>query len=156
MRNQSTKLELQKRIRIIQDYILRDFDTPDIITECIKLWGITDRQAYRYLWAANRFFGEKSKITLQRKTEFYLARKRKLIRDMDPEEKKSAAGVAAIDRVLNSMAKLEGVSVHTVKVIGDPAHPIRTVAENTYTSNVDYSKLPTEFLEALLMNRKAS
>lgn len=151
------KIELQKRIRSVQEWILNDYVTADIIANCVSTWSVTERQAYRYLWAANRFFAEKDKLSVERKKAFYLARKKKLLRDMNPAEKKTAAGVVAINKVLDSMAKLDGVSVDTLKVVGDPAQPLRSVSDVTYTSSsIDYSNLPTELLKTLLRNRKAS
>lgn len=135
---------------------MNDNTTQDIITQAVSNWGVSSRQAYRYLWAANRFFEEKDKLKLEYKKAYYIARKKKLLRDMDPKEKKTAAGVAAVNRVLDSMAKLEGVSVDTLKVIGDPNNPLHTVNETYSTESVDYSKLPTEFLEFMLKSRKAS
>jgi|GEM_PF-1776484 len=152
----TSKIELQKRIRIVQEWILQDYVTTDIITECVKKWDITDRQAYRYLWAANRFFEERDKLTAERKKAYYIARKKKLLRDMNPEEKKTAAGVAAVNRVLDSMAKLDGLTPETLKVVGDPERPIKTITEAKITStHIDYSKLPTEFLEFFVRSRRA-
>ena len=149
------KLELSRRIRIIQDWILQDHVTTDIIHQSLLQWpGISERQAYRYLWAAKQFFIEKESENLDRKRAYYLARKRKLLRDMNPDEKKTAAGVAAANRVLDSMAKLEGVSTDTFKLIGDPDKPIVSETKVAYSSeSIDYTKLPTEFLEQLVRSR---
>lgn len=153
----TSKVELQKRIRSVQEWILSDFITADIVINCINSWNVTERQAYRYLWAANRFFAEKDKLSLERKKAYYLARKKKLLRDMNADEKKTAAGVVAINKVLDSMAKLDGITIDTLKVIGDAAQPLRSVSEVAYSSAfVDYSKLSTDFLKILLANRKAS
>jgi hypothetical protein len=151
----SDRLELQTRIRAVQEWILQDYLTCDIIANCVKTWGITERQAYRYLWAANRFFAEKDKLSLEQKRAYYLAKKKKLLRDMKPEEKKSAAGVVAVNRVLDSMAKLEGVTVDTLKLIGDPNQPVKTQTTVEFSSPIDYSKLSTEFLDMIIANRKA-
>lgn len=151
----SDKLELQKRIRHVQEWILMDYVTGDIITQCVAKWNVSDRQAYRYLWAANRFFEERDKLSLEKKRSYYLARKKKLLRDMNPEEKKTSPGVIAVNRVLDSMAKLEGVTVNTLKLIGDPDKPIKTESSVAFTSPIDYSKLSTEFLDMIIANRKA-
>lgn len=151
----SDKLELAKRIRAVQEWILQDYITSDIIANCTSQWSVTERQAYRYLWAANRFFAEKDKLSLEQKRAYYLAKKKKLMRDMKPEEKKTPAGVVAINRVLDSMAKLEGVTVNTLRLIGDPDNPIKTESKVAFTSPVDYSKLPIEFLDMILANRRA-
>lgn len=152
----STKQELQKRINYIQELLLQDFETRNIIALAKKKWKVTQRQAYRYLWAANLFFVEKSKQTLERKVAFYLARKRKLLRDMDSTEMKSPTGVVAVNKVLDSMAKLEGVSIETLKLIGDPKQPVATVSQVGYTSTIDYSQIPTPLLKQLLQMMDAN
>lgn len=142
----SDKLELQKRIRVVQDYILQDHLTIDIINQCIHQWGVTERQAYRYLWAAKLFFIEKEKETVEKKRAVYLARKKKLLRDMDPQEKKTAAGVTAVNRVLDSMAKMEGITTDTLKLVGDPDNPIHSVSKENV---IDYSSLSEKELLTL-------
>src|SRR6185295_15576171 len=106
----STKLELQKRISYVQDLLLKDYETRSVIANVRRKWKVTERQAYRYLWAANIFFQEKSKQNLERKVAFYLARKRKILRSMSEEEKKTSAGSLVVSKILDSMARLEGVS----------------------------------------------
>ena len=155
-RRKTSKLKLARRIRIVQDWIMQDHLTPDIISQAIAQWSISERQAYRYLWAANKFFREKQRQNLEEKIAYYLARKKKLLRDMNSDEKKTAAGVRAIDGVLNSMAKLEGVSLETLKLVGDPSQPVRTISEVVSAQSVDYTKLPTEFLEMLVNSRKTA
>lgn len=146
----STKLELQKRISYIQDLLLKDFETRDIIASAKKKWKVTERQAYRYLWAANIFFVEKSKQTLERKVAFYLARKRKLLRDLPESEVQTSTGTLVVSKILDSMAKLEGVSIETLKLIGDPKQPVSTISQVGYTSTIDYTKFPTPLLKQLL------
>jgi hypothetical protein len=155
MRPTANKIELEKRIRQVQEWILMDNAVHDILTQCIQSWNVSKRQAERYVWAARQFFIEKTQESFEKKRAYYLARKRKLIRDMDPKEKKTAAGVAAVNRVLDSMQKLEGVSTDTLKLIGDPEKPLITETKVAYSSEfIDYSTLPTEFLKFLLASRR--
>lgn len=149
--NRANKAETQRRIRIIQEWILQDYVTSDIIQQACQTWNITARQAYRYLYYANRFFQEKDQLSLQAKVSYYVARKKKLLREMDPAERRTAAGVAAANKVLDSMAKMQGVTMETIKLIGDPKQPVHTETKTNYTSqNIDYANLPTDFLEAIL------
>lgn len=153
-KRKTDKITLAKRISVVQDWILQDLSTTDIILKSITKWKITDRQAYRYLWAANRFFQEKDKLSVERKKAYYMARKKKLLRDMSEAEKKTAAGVVAQNRVLDSMLKLEGIAPDTLKVIGDPDKPVVTVSSVVTPTNIDYTKLPTELLEFIVKNRR--
>jgi len=147
------KAELQRRIRAVQDLLLQDHMTADIINHCIKTYDVSDRQAYRYLWAANKFFEDVSKVDTKRRIAYYLQRKKRLLREMDPKEKRTPAGVQAANKVLDSMAKLEGVRIDTVKLIGDPLQPITTSSAVSVTSTIDYTKLPDEFLLTLWSQR---
>lgn len=147
------KVELEKRIRSVQEWILQDTASNDIITQCVRIWGVSKRQAQRYIWAANLFFQEKTQLSVDRKVAVYVARKKKLLRDMDPVLRKTPAGVMAANKVIDSMAKLEGISMKTVKHIGDPDKPVHTVTQSPLASNIDYSKLPTEFLLMLWDSR---
>lgn len=145
-KRQADKLELAKRIRVVQEWILQDHTTIDIINQSQSKWNITERHAYRYLWAAKQFFIEKETVNLERKKAYYISRKKKLLRDMNPAEKTTAAGVAAINRVLDSMAKMEGVTTDIVKLIGDKDNPIHTVVVD---NGIDYASLTEEELLTL-------
>lgn len=150
----SDQLEMIRRIRIVADWVLQDHLSADIISYCVSKWGVSERQGYRYLEAALDELKEKSERSLEQKKAYYISRKRKLIRDMDPGEKKTAAGVAAIDKVLNGMAKLEGIQFNTLKLVGDPDQPITTeLRANIAHHHIDYTKLPTEFLRQLIASR---
>lgn len=116
MIERASKITTLERIRYVQELILNDIGSQDIIRSIVAKWSISDRQAYRYLDSAHKEFEEKSKLSIERKKAFYKARKLKLIRSMDPEEKKTAAGVAAINKVLDSMAKLDGINIDKLEV----------------------------------------
>lgn len=156
MKKGSTRIETLERIRYVQECLLNDYESGVILKSVTDKWGVTERQGYRYLWAAWRFFENEKKKSIEAKTAYYLNRKRRLIREMDPKEKKTAAGVRTIDKVLNGMAKLEGVSVNTLKLIGDPDKPVSTVSTVISPQTIDYSKIPTELLEWVVANRKAT
>ena len=73
---------------------------------------------------------------------------------MNANEKKTAKGISVINKVIDSMAKMDGININTLKLVGDPSQPINTVS-NVFSSTIDYSKLPTEFLEMIANNRTA-
>jgi hypothetical protein len=150
----ASKLETAERVRYVQELILNDYASGDIIKAIIQKWGVTERQSYRYLWAANAFFEEKNELSLTRKKAVYKARKLKLLRNMDPAEKKTAKGVAAINKVLDSMAKLDGITFNepdSVKVNVSTNNTVSTTS--TLSTSIDYSALSTEFLEAVVNSR---
>ena len=149
-KKKSDRITTEKRVRVVYDWILQDHITTDIITQAVTSWGVSERQAYRYLNTAERLFEEANTRTLIQKKNYYLARKKKLLRDMNPEEKKTAAGVTAANKVLDSMAKLDGVSFETIKVIGDEEQPLHTKSRIEKAGEIDYSKLTDDELDVLM------
>lgn len=153
----ASKAQLWERIRNTQELILMDYSTIDIVQSIMTSTGVCERQAKRYYSLALKFLQEKDKQNIEIRKSYYLARKRKLLRNMDPKELRTAAGVTAANKILDSMAKLEGVQVDTVKLIGDKDQPLHTINQHAYsTESVDYNKLPTEFLELIVASRKTA
>ena len=54
MPNGADKIEFDKRIRVVQEWIIEDWPSADIIAQVISKWGICDRQAKRYLAEARK------------------------------------------------------------------------------------------------------
>ncbi len=140
----ATKKQLSDRINYAFELMMNDFAPSQIHQILLEKYGVTKRQAERYLYCANLFLEEKTEVSRKRKLAWYKARKFRLLRDMDPKEKKTAAGVRAIDGVLNSMAKLEGLMIDKVAqtdIKGDD------VKQPPLISITTVSSLPVEFKE---------
>lgn len=105
----SSKLEHQSRLRVVQEWILEDHSFRDIVKSIVAKWDLSERQAERYYSDAYQLFAEGEVANIDRKKFYYIQRKKKLIKEMNPLEKKTAAGVTAINRVLDSMAEIEGI-----------------------------------------------
>jgi predicted GTPase len=90
-------------------------------------YNVCIRTAERYLYVANAFLEEKNELSLKRKTAYYIARKQRLIRSMDPAEKKTAAGVRVINGVLDSMAKMDGVLINKIDITTDGEKLTQTI-----------------------------
>lgn len=146
----STKVETAKRIRYVQECLLEDIPSSDIQKAIVEKWSVTERQARRYIWAANKFFVEKYEKKAAEKKAYYIQRKKKLLREMDPKERKTARGVMAANKVIDSMAKIDGVLVENT--VHEFKNPVEVKA--TFESKIDYSTLPTELLEAIVAQRQ--
>jgi hypothetical protein len=138
----STKGDLDSRIRKVQEWLMADHMNGDIVDFCVNSWDVSRRQAYRYIGKAMEAFKESNEKSVDQKKNYYLARKRKLIHDMPDAYKKTPAGVAAINRVLDSMAQLEGLSIKKVELTGKdgkdlvpPSEPMRF--ENLTTEQIE-------------------
>lgn len=114
------------RIRAVQEWILEDHPYSDIIKSIVNKWGISIRQAERYHHLAMRFFEDKHALSMERKKAYYIQRKKKIIRDMDPQFKKTPSGARAINKILDSMAKLEGVVIDKIELSGKDGIPLPT------------------------------
>lgn len=108
------KLEMAKRIRIVQEWMLQDHITTDIINNCMKQWGISDRQAYQYLKKASEGFEQITEKKLEKRLNYHLQRRTKLLRDLDPAYKRTPEGIKAQLQVLEDIAKLE--KLYTIKI----------------------------------------
>lgn len=124
-------IELDKRVRVVQEYILMDYPKSDIIAQCVQKWGITSRQAYTYVDKAYDEFEKINEKDLRRNLNYHIQRRKKLLRNMDPEESKTAAGTRAALQVLDSLAKFEGVApAEKVEHSGKDGEPIQTVTKH--------------------------
>ncbi|TZF84526.1 hypothetical protein FW774_05930 [Pedobacter sp. BS3] len=120
----STKVEKAKRIRTVQEWIMDDHNTVDIIRSAVARWDVSERQAERYYSEAFTLFKELTEKSIESKKAYYLQRKKKLIREMDPAFKKTPSGVRAINKVLDSMAKLDGIMIDKLEVTGKDGVPL--------------------------------
>lgn len=112
----STKKQLSDRINYAYELMMNDLPPVEIKRVLCDKYAVDIRTADRYLYCANVFLEEKNELSRKRKVAWYKARKIRLIRDMNPAEKKTAMGVNAINRVLDSMAKMDGVLIDKVDV----------------------------------------
>lgn len=120
----ATAAEALKRVLIVQEWILADLSRSNILDRCVKEYEVSKRQAERYYKKAFDLFEEISKVSVEKKKGYYLQRKRKLISDMPDQAKKTPAGVLAVNKVLDSMAQLDGVITTKVEVSGKDGAPI--------------------------------
>lgn len=132
----SDKLAREKRIRTVQEWILQDFLTTDIIKQCVATWGVSERHAMRYLKLANDAFSKITESRLEKRLNYHIARRNKLLRDLSDNAKKTPAGTSVQLAILSDIAKLE--KLYTVKIEhsgkdGQPLSPtinIQTIASS--------------------------
>lgn len=120
----ASKLEVLQRVRVVQDWILNDYSYSDIITSAETRFDVGKRQAERYYAAAYQGFKKDDEESLDHKKAYYLSKKKKLIRDMDPQYKKTPSGIRTINKVLDSMAQLEGIVIQKYELTGKDGGPI--------------------------------
>ena len=107
--NKSDKVEFEKRVRAVQEWILQGYATCDIIKQCTLTWSIGDRQAFKYYKKAFDEFKEANKNTIEAKKAFHIALRKKLFRDLKMKEQPIGARTAL--RIMDSMARIEGITL---------------------------------------------
>lgn len=120
-------IELDKRIRVVQEYLLLDYSKGDIAAQCVAKWGVSTRQGYNYIEKAYAAWEEINEKERKRLQKYHVQRRMKLLRNMDPAEAKTAAGTRAALEVLKDLAKFQGVAPsEKVEHTGPEGAPIQT------------------------------
>jgi hypothetical protein len=124
MAKKSDKVEVEKRIRIIQEWLMQGQTTFDIIRQSVSSWGISERQSYRLLERAYDEFSQLKQRGTKRRLNYHIEARLKLFRDM--KDKATPKGARAACMILDSMAKLEGVLIDKHEITGKDGQPIET------------------------------
>jgi hypothetical protein len=103
------KIESEKRIRIVQEWILEDWPYSDIVDQIISKWGIEDRQAKRYVAEARARWVNEEKQLVDHKRKLKVHTLKKLKRSLRDNHKGTPAGIRAILSVEKEIITLEGI-----------------------------------------------
>lgn len=103
----SDKTESERRVRIVQEWILLGYSTSDIVAQLTITYNIGKRQAYNYYNKAFTEFQEGNKQSIEAKKAYHLALRRKLLKDL--KEKETPTGARAALRIADSMARMDGL-----------------------------------------------
>lgn len=145
------KIEYEKRIRIVQEWILEDWPSVDIISQIGGKWGLEERQAKRYISEGRRRWVNEVQILIEHKRKLKVQSLNKLKRSLKEPYKGTPAGINAITRVEDRIIKLEALD-HAKKfeITGKDGKPIQT----EILSEIDYAKLSDEVLLAIMNAKK--
>lgn len=135
------------------EWILDDWYAGDIVSSIVNKWGISERQAKRYISEAREKWNLDEEKVIEKKRRQKIESLKKLKRSLKDSFKGTPAGIKAIMSVEKEIIKLENLAPATkIKIGGDPENttPIKTTVE----SNVDYTLLPMEVLQAIVAARK--
>lgn len=118
---------------------MEDLLTSDIVTFCVIEWGISERQAMRYIADAKTGFAKITDKKLENRLNYHIQRRNKLLRDMDEAERKSPSGIKAQLDVLKDIAELEQLYTLKVEVAGPKGAAIQTEVTHKVVFE-DYAK----------------
>lgn len=121
------KIEFEKRLRVVQEWIIEDWPSVDIISQINLKWGIEERQAKRYIAEARRRWVETEDAVVEQKRKLKIQSLKKLKRSLKETFKGTPGGIRAIISVERELIKLEGLAPATkVEVTGKEGGPIVT------------------------------
>lgn len=128
MHNKSDKVEKDKRVRIVAEWILDDWTGVDIITQVTAKWNLSERQAKRYIKDARETVikpNEQENIEYKRKKK--LMTLYKLKRSLKSEWTGTPQGINAVMSVEREIIKLEALEQPLkVEHTGKDGEPIKT------------------------------
>ncbi|HJV19297.1 MAG TPA: hypothetical protein VJ552_05405 [Sediminibacterium sp.] len=110
-KNNSGEHNVALRVRAVQEWLLQDHQTTDIIRQGTQLWNVSKRQVQRYIDTAKEGFREANEDVIEKKKAYYIQRSKKMLRDLEARHKNTPSGIFAQMAVLQFQAKIEGVMV---------------------------------------------
>ena len=123
--SKSTKIEKDNRVFTIVGWLLNSVPDYLILSNAVKTWGVTKRQADRYIAEAYQSFSQGRHEDIEERRIKKIADLEYLKRSMKDTYKGTPQGVTAILRVEQEIIKLEGMSPAMRHVIeGDKDKPI--------------------------------
>lgn len=114
-RAKATKIEKDKRVRAVMEWLLEGHITVDIITSCISQWGIDERMAYKYLKEARKEFLSINASEIEELTAFHVEARMKLFKNLLDKNKPGGASVGLM--ILQDIAKLKSLYPQGVQKI---------------------------------------
>lgn len=127
----ATDIEKSNRLFTIQGWILDGVADQLIVKQIMQQWGLSSRQAYRYIKLGYSDWAKIEGVNLDMKREFKIAELKQLKRSLAQEFKGSPAGIRAIMMVEKEIIKLEGIVLPKELKIQSVVKPIEfTIIKN--------------------------
>jgi hypothetical protein len=119
------QVEKDKRVRIVQEWLIDDWPVQDIITQIKTKWGLEERQAKRYIADARDGWNEAEQEKVDHKRRRKIAKLNKLIRSLRKEWEGTPQGIRATLDVEKVIIELEGIQpAQKVEITGKDGGPV--------------------------------
>lgn len=105
-----TKVEHEKRLRQVQEWLIDDWPSCDIIAQCVQKWALSERQAKRYIKSANETWVEVESEKLNAKRSRRINSLKKIKRSLKGDYIGTPAGMRALLQIEKELIRLEGVA----------------------------------------------
>jgi hypothetical protein len=139
------KVEHEKRLRIVQEWILDEQPYTDMVAAIKLKWSLEDRQAKEYIRKARERWVDQEQVVIDQKRRLRIEGLKKLKRSIKELYKGTPRGMEALLKIEKEISKLEGIYPATkLEVSGKDGQPLIPPPA------VDLSKVPKEELRAIL------
>lgn len=139
MANKIDKVEFERRIRAIQEWIIEEWPYQDMVTQVVNKYGVTDRQAKRYIKEARTRWVKQDQEQLENRRRLKIETLKKLKRSLNDKWKGTPAGIRAIIAVEKEIIILENIRPATkVQLTGKNDGPIEV--NGSITHNVNFKR----------------
>lgn len=117
-----SKLDKQKRIQKVQQWIIDGLQEEKIRQKIAKKWNISTRQAKRYIHDAYHAWKVDADIDMETRRQAKIAELKQLKVGLKSEYKGTPAGIRAIMQVEKQIIRLEPYSIHRIDITsgGEP------------------------------------
>lgn len=120
------KVEYERRIRNVQEWLVDDWPYQDVITQITKKWDLEERQAKRYIKDARERWSKAAQIKIDERRGRRIESLQKLKRSIKAEFMGTPAGMQAQLAIEKEIIKLEGIAIIKVEQSGPNGGPIST------------------------------
>lgn len=110
-KKKSDQLEITRRLRQVQEWILQSHTYVDIVKQSINTWGVCERTAKYYIAQAEKQWKDNEISDMKILRARAIQKRLKLARSMSEEEKKTARGIRTLLELEKDMDKLRGLYV---------------------------------------------
>jgi hypothetical protein len=139
------KVEFEKRIRIVQEWILEEQPYTDMVAAIKLKWSLEDRQAKKYIRQARERWVDQEQVIVDQKRRLRIEGLKKLKRSIKEPFKGTPRGMEALLKIDKEISKLEGIYPATkLEVSGKDGQPLIP------PPTMDMSKLSKEELTTIV------
>lgn len=145
------KIEKEKRIRSVTEWIIDDFVYGDLVQTIMKEWTIEERQAQRYIKEAREHLMKMGDEQIEVKRRRKIESLKKLKHSLKPQFQGTPDGIAAIMKIEKQLIMLEGLEApRKMELSGPDGQPLKLVD----MGDININMLSTEALLQLWAARK--
>lgn len=130
MKQRATKIEKEKRLFIVQGWIIEGIQDNLIVKNIVDRWDLDVRQAQRYVRDAYDSWKKIEGVKIEMKREMKIAKLQQMIRTLKDEYKGTPAGIQAIMSVEKELIKLEGLEIPKQINLQNSVKPLELIVTN--------------------------